>query len=60
MIRAYDPLAGRNTGASVAERVSYVITPDGTIAYVYCDNNPDKHVENTLAALGQLQPKQGG
>jgi thioredoxin-dependent peroxiredoxin len=57
VIRAYDSLVVRNSGAGVAERVSYVITPDDRIAYIYRDNNPDKHVENTLTALGQLQPK---
>jgi thioredoxin-dependent peroxiredoxin len=60
VIRAYDSLLVRNTGANVAERVSYVIAPNDTIAYVYRDNNPDKHVEKTLAALGRLKPKQGG
>lgn len=34
-----------------ANRTSYVIAPDGEIIYAYTDLNPDKHVENTLAAL---------
>ncbi len=34
-----------------ASRTSYVIAPDGKIIYVYTAMSPDKHVENTLAAL---------
>ncbi len=34
-----------------ANRTSYVITPDGKVFYSFTDLAPDKHVENTLAAL---------
>lgn len=34
-----------------ANRVSYVIAPDGTIAYQYTSLNPFKHVSNTMTAL---------
>ena len=34
-----------------ANRTSYVITPDGKIAYSYTAMDPDKHVANTLAAV---------
>ncbi|MBV8727317.1 MAG: peroxiredoxin, partial [Candidatus Eremiobacteraeota bacterium] len=37
-----------------ANRTSYVISKDGKIAYVYTSLNPDKHVENTLAAVKAL------
>jgi thioredoxin-dependent peroxiredoxin len=37
--------------SSYASRISYVITPDGRIVYRYSAMNPDKHVENTLAAV---------
>jgi peroxiredoxin len=37
-----------------ADRTSYVIARDGTIAYTYTDLDPDKHVANTLAALRRL------
>jgi len=48
--KAYDAfLAG-----SYANRTSYVIAPDGTIAYAYTSLDPGKHVENTLAALRSL------
>jgi len=34
-----------------ASRVSYVITPNGKVLYVFSSLSPNKHVENTLAAL---------
>ena len=34
-----------------ANRTSYVIAPDGRIIYEYTALDPDKHVENTLAAV---------
>jgi thioredoxin-dependent peroxiredoxin len=34
-----------------ANRTSYVIAPTGKIIYEYTALNPDKHVENTLAAV---------
>jgi peroxiredoxin len=37
-----------------ADRTSYVIAPDGKIAYEYTNLDPDKHVANTLAALRAL------
>jgi len=36
---------------SYSNRTSYVIVPPGKIAYAYTALDPDKHVENTLAAL---------
>ncbi len=38
-----------------ADRTSYVIAPDGTVAYEYTNLDPDKHVANTLAALRALR-----
>ena len=40
---------------SYSDRTSYVIAPDGIIIYAYTALNPDKHVENTLAAVAQWQ-----
>ncbi len=40
-----------------ANRTSYVIAPDGTIAYAYTNLDPEKHVENTLSALKALAAK---
>jgi peroxiredoxin Q/BCP len=36
---------------SYSNRTSYVISPSGKIIYEYTALNPDKHVENTLAAV---------
>src|SRR5271156_1854510 len=40
---------------SYSSRTSYVISPNGTIIYEYTALNPDKHVENTLAAIASWQ-----
>lgn len=49
IMKAYDAVLLWKT--SYASRVSYVITPDGRIAYRYSAMNPDQHVANTLAAV---------
>jgi peroxiredoxin len=36
---------------AMSNRTSFVIAPDGKIAYVYSDLNAEKHVENALAAV---------
>ena len=44
-----------------ANRVSYVIAPDGTVIYSFTSMSPDQHVHNTLQALQQWvsqHPKQ--
>jgi thioredoxin-dependent peroxiredoxin len=38
-----------------ANRTSYVIAPSGEIIYSYTAMSPDKHVENTLAAVQKWQ-----
>src|SRR6202023_44554 len=38
-----------------ANRTSYVIAPTGVIIYSYTDMKPDKHVENTMAAVKKWQ-----
>lgn len=40
-----------------ANRVSYLIAPDGTVAYQYTSLNSDKHVEKVLGALRQWAAK---
>ena len=40
---------------STADRISYVISPGGKIAYVYASMSPDNHVENTLKAVQSLR-----
>jgi peroxiredoxin len=52
VIKAYDaaftiPVAG----AVFANRISYVISPEGTILYAYADSNAEKHIENALAVV---------
>jgi peroxiredoxin len=49
IMKSYDAVLAKKP--EYANRTSYVIVPDGRIIYTYTDLNPDKHVENTLAAL---------
>ncbi len=52
--QSYDATLGAG-GAIVSNRTSYVIAPDGKIAYAYTALDPSKHVTNTLAALEKLK-----
>jgi len=56
IMKAYDAVLVPMLG--YANRVSYVIAPDGKIVYAYTALNPDKHVENTLAALEAWRARQ--
>lgn len=47
--RAYD--AALAFKPDMADRVSYVISPDGRIAYQYRSLSPSKHVTNTMDAV---------
>jgi thioredoxin-dependent peroxiredoxin len=52
VIKAYD--AAFNIpilGAAFANRISYVISPEGRILYAFSDSNAEKHIENTLAVV---------
>jgi peroxiredoxin len=49
IMKAYDAVMPVFSG--YASRTSYVIAPDGKIIYVHSSMSPDKHVENTLAAV---------
>jgi peroxiredoxin Q/BCP len=49
IIKSYD--AAMKSMPDFATRVSYVIAPSGSIVYHYLSLNPNKHVENTLAAV---------
>ena len=42
-----------------ADRVSYVITPDGRVIFAYKSMNPEKHVELTLDALKKWSAAKG-
>jgi peroxiredoxin len=56
--KAYDSVMAQ--APQYADRTSYVIAPDGRIAYEYSAMNPDKHVENTLAAVAKLNAGKKG
>src|SRR5208282_2353175 len=47
--KSYDAILAERP--QYANRTSYVIAPSGEIIYQYTSLDPDKHVENTLAAL---------
>jgi len=51
--KAYDAVLAAKP--EYANRTSYVIAPTGVIVYEYTAMNPDKHVENTLAAVEKWQ-----
>jgi peroxiredoxin len=57
VIKAYDSAMVRSGNASIADRISYVIAPDGKIVYAFADRSPEKHVENTMAAVKELLKK---
>ena len=56
IIKAYD--AALRIKPDMADRVSYVITPDAHVLYVYDSLNPDQHDTNTLAAIKSWQVTQ--
>lgn len=43
-----------------ADRISYVIAPEGKILYVYSNMDPELHVQNTLQAVRQWREKAAG
>ena len=53
VIKSYD--AAMMILPAYANRISYVIAPDGSIVYSYQSLNPSKHVTNTLAALQEWE-----
>ena len=55
VIRAYDAELGTSPGR--ANRISYVISPEGEIVYAYSSMNPDQHVANTLKAVREWREK---
>jgi peroxiredoxin Q/BCP len=54
--KAYDAVLA--VKPEYANRTSYVIAPTGKIIYEYTALSPDKHVENTLAAVQKWQTEQ--
>ena len=53
--RSYDSVMTNRP--DYANRISFVIAPNGKILYRYSSLNPEKHVENTLHALREWQAK---
>ncbi|VVE30869.1 peroxiredoxin [Pandoraea horticolens] len=49
IMRAYDAVLSLKP--DYANRVSYVIAPDGKVIYSYVSLDPDKHVANTMEAV---------
>ncbi len=55
IIRAYD--AGAGTQRTMANRISYVISPDRRVIYEFTSGNPHQHVDNTLKAVRNWSSK---
>ncbi len=49
VIKSFDAVL--QTRPEYANRITYVIAPDGTVVYSYMSLNPAKHVEKVLGAL---------
>ncbi len=56
IMKAYD--SALRIKSDMADRISYVITPDARVLYVYDSLNPDQHVTHTLDALKTWQATQ--
>jgi peroxiredoxin Q/BCP len=55
VMKSYDAILKTRPG--FANRVSYVIAPDGSVAFHYMSLNPTKHVEKMLGALASMAPR---
>ena len=59
VIKAYDATFSRSPSHGIfADRISYVIAPDGKILYAYTDPDADAHIQNALAAVRKWQHEQ--
>ena len=56
IMKSYDAVLASQP--EYADRVSYVIAPDGRIVYAYTSLDPEKHVEYTLDALRKWSVQQ--
>jgi peroxiredoxin len=55
VVKSYDVARGKQlAGRDITSRTSYVIAPDGKIAFVHSDMSPADHVSLTLAAVRKL------
>ena len=56
VVAGYDVALGKQiAGREVTKRTSYVIAPDGKVAFVHDDMNPAQHVAQTLAAVQAMR-----
>jgi thioredoxin-dependent peroxiredoxin len=60
VISAYDAkrLKPGSNGDTVADRISYIILPDGKVGYELTDSNPSRHVEATLEFIRKWREAQ--
>lgn len=58
IMKSYDATMPLRT--NYARRISYVISPEGRIAYAYSSMNPEQHVPNTLDAVRRWAAANGG
>ena len=54
--KKYD--AAMMIGLEMADRISYVISPQGKVIYAYASGNPEEHVKRTLAAVEKWKAAQ--
>ena len=57
IMKAYDAVLASNP--EYADRISYVIAPEGRVVYAYKSLNPEKHVEYTLDAVRKWSAQRG-
>lgn len=58
IMKSFD--AVMQTRPDFANRITYLIAPDGKVVYHYLSLNPTRHVEKTLAALRDWRKQAGG
>jgi peroxiredoxin len=57
IIKQYD--AGLAIMPGISDRISYVISPQGKVLYVYSAMSPEQHVANTMKAVEQWKAAAG-
>jgi thioredoxin-dependent peroxiredoxin len=55
VMKAYDAVLKQRP--DLADRTSYLIAPEGTVAYEYTSLNPQMHVANLMDALKAWRAK---
>lgn len=58
LLKQYDVLLNRpGISRTMSDRTSYVISPDGRVAFVHSDMSPVDHVRTTLEAVSRLKAR---